>query len=447
MKPILPFFLLFACTSTPPKKVNEPVAPAPSKDVKELLQHSYYTGVFQNDRLKKSFPAVLDLVVRDSKDAEWELQGIFRIFVSESRVISSYFPQIFLRENEIKFAGKEQKIRVIGKGKWQEDEISGFVVVYGFGQGKLHLTRQEFVGESKKIFTTKSDTNSVAGDASKQSLETEKTGAPSTKTTIHVEKGYPDALPDFKLQHTPFPSYVFRQQVQKKNETELLTTSKNLLKQNLFEVNYEKLERSGIYYGILHHEHKNVFQYARIAFVADKELNKTVAVNTLFFYRPERKEFIVYHYNIEETPQSVIFTGRGETFLALDKWDKDIMTGVWYSKIHGRIGTIFFRREMFPRLALNAELVQAIGGRFVNLKYILNLKVENGVSQKPDVVFPSRISGTMLDTVEQKSHQITHGEYNFYRGVVTVSHDGGSVRYSVYDQESSLKIPSIEDDG
>lgn len=438
MKPILPLLLLLACTSTPIKKVSEPVASVPSNNVKKLLQHSYYLGFFQNDRVKKSFPAVLDLVVKDGKDSEWELHGVLRIFVSTTKVISSYFSRVILHENEIKFTGGEQKIRVVGKSEWRENEISCFVVIYGFGQGKLHLIQRDFVGNNAGSDVSSKAESLSSGPSKKKTL--------SAETSNPIEGRYPDALSDFKFQRTTFPRHIFHRQMQNKSEEGLLSTSKNLLKQNLFEVNYEKLETSGIYYGIVHHEHQNAFQYVRMTFVVDKEQNRTTAINTLFFSRPEHKEFIVYHYNIEETPQSVIFAGRGETFLAIDKWDKVSITGVWYSKTHGRIGSIFFMRERFPRLAVDAKLVQAIGGRFANIKYIFNLKIENGVSQKDDIVFPSRISGTMIDTVEQKNHQITHGEYNFYRGTVTVSHDSGSVRYSVHEQEPALKIPSIVDE-
>ena len=245
----------------------------------------------------------------------------------------------------------------------------------------------------------------------------------------------------FKLQRTEFPHRLFAEQGAVKVETGLLNTSKNLLQRNLFDVNYASIDRFGIYYGVLYHEQLEAFQYLRLAFVEDREMGTTTAISTLFFAEPQRKEFIVYRHHAGRdvmrgvTPLLLGNEGEGEAFLLLNRWDKRGIGGVWYSKVHGRIGKIFLMREHFPRLETNATLVPSLQGRRQGTRFGFELQVHNGVAQQTDKVFPAQISGTLSDAGQEKQYQITGGSYDFYRGIVELTYAGGSLRYSVYDKK------------
>jgi len=146
-------FLHSACvtpTVAPPQEaVTPPTTTKPAALIDaEDLHASHYVGIFQNDRLKKSFPAVMDLVVENGKDNLWQLKGMLRIYAPPEeenknyRVISSYYDRIALHNRELSFAVEQQRIRVVKKASWEEEKITAFVVVYGFGQGQLQLTKQ-----------------------------------------------------------------------------------------------------------------------------------------------------------------------------------------------------------------------------------------------------------------------------------------------------------------
>ena len=406
--------LLLSCTITKVSLSPQSTLPATTAAqpkpllATKVVHDNHYIGIFQNDRLKKSFPAIMDLVVKHGKGNHWELQGVLRIYAPPQdnenyRVISSYYDRIALDNEQLSFAVSQQKIRVVGKGKWQQDKITAFVVVYGFGQGQLHLQLQ-----ARNNFSLPP--------------------APQQR---------PLALPNFKLKRAKFPQHVFNQQGTVNTDTGLLHTSKNLLQRDLFDVNYASIDRFGIYYGVLYHEQLDAFQYVRLAFTEDREIGTTTAISTLFFAEPQHQEFIVYRHRVGRevmrgaTPLLLGAGDTGEAFLLLNRWDKRGISGVWYSKVHGRIGNVFLMRERFPRLATGAKLIPALQGQGQIQHFSYTLQVRSSVAEQIDVVFPAQISGTITDTTQEKNYQISNGNYDFYRGIVELNYEGGALHYSV----------------
>lgn len=417
-------FLHLSCV-TPTVAPQQEVLASPSTpkataliDAKDL-HASHYVGIFQNDRLKKSFPAVMDLVVKSGKDNTWQLKGVLRIYAPSAednknyRVISSYYDQISLHDRELNFAVEQQRIRVVKKASWEEEQITAFVVVYGFGQGQLHLSKQ----------------------------------ARTSFSLPQPPRARPLELADFKLPRAEFPQRVFAAQGAVQVETGLLNTSKKLLQRDLFDVNYASIERFGVYYGVLHHEQLDAFQYLRLVFVEDKESNMTTAISTLFFAEPQHKEFIVYRHHAgrevmrSATPLLLGDEDDSETLLLLNRWDKRGIGGIWYSKVYGRIGKIFLMRAHFPRLETKATLVPNLRGRRQGSQFGFELQVRNSIAQRIDTVFPAQISGTLSDTLQEKTYQITGGKYDFYRGLVELSYEGGSFSYSVFDKQYQQVSP------
>ncbi len=403
-------FLPLACVTTV-QQVEAPVSPVeplPLIDVQDL-HSSHYVGIFQNDRLKKSFPALLDLVVRSEEDGHQELAGVLRVYAAAQdkdapyRVISSYYDRIILHDKQLSFEQKKQQIRVVKKGRWDQDEIEAYVVVYGFGQGQLRLYRRARTDFSLPLPVAQR----------------------------------PLALPDFRLPHTEFPHQVFTEQLVEKSEAGLLNTSKNLLQKNLFDVSYASIDRFGVYYGVLHHERLHAFQYVRVAFLEDRESGTTTAVSTLFFGAPRDEEFIVYRHRVGRavmrgvTPLLLGNEGESEAFMLLNRWDRRGIGGVWYSKVYGRIGQIFLKRQKFPRLEVGAVLVPSLRGSRQRAQFGVELQVHNGVAQQAEVVFPARISGTLNDVAQEKVYQVTGGSYDFYRGLVSLDHEGGQFVFVV----------------
>lgn len=385
--------LLLSCATTKVVKV-QPVRP----DLSKLLINSRYVGFFDNDRLGKSFPVILDLVVRDGQDDSWQMQGVMQIYRDTENNRSAFYRQISLQSNKLTFLkSNNSDIRVVDGARWQEQSIEAFAVVYGFGQGRLSLQRQQLA-----------------------------------KLQLATASNYPLAIASFTSTYHPFPERLFIGQGKTDNP---LSRSKRLLQQDLLtNFNYNDFARLGVYYGILHHERHDAFQFIRLKFLADKISGKITAVVTLFFGDPQHKEFIVYHQNIVG---GRVIDGDGEMFVRVDSWDKTRLGGVWYSKKYGRIGKVFFTREQFPRLPQKAQLVPAVAGRRDDKRYLIDLQVENRLSSKDDVIFPAQITGTVVDKTDDRNYAVTEAGYNFYRGIVTVSGEFGSLQYSTFTKEVS----------
>ena len=253
---------------------------------------------------------------------------------------------------------------------------------------------------------------------------------------LHHNSG-PLALSNFKLKRARFPQRIFYQQAKINPETDLLHTSKHLLQSDLFDVNYASIDRFGIYYGILYHERLDAFQYMRLAFLEDREMGTTTAISTLFFAEPQTSRVYCLpsscwtRSNARCNPLLLGDGDTGETFLLLNEWGKHGIRGIWYSKVHGRIGNIYLRRERFPRLATGAKLIPALQGQGQTKHFSYTLQVHSNVAEQIDVVFPAQINGTIKDNLQEKNYQISSGNYDFYRGLVELNYEGGSLHYSV----------------
>lgn len=380
--------VLSSCATTQVVEV-QPVRP----DLNELLANSRYVGLFDNDRLGKTFPVIFDLVIRDGQDDDWQMQGVMQIYTEADNSRSAFYRQISLQGDKLTFVKSDNSdIRVVDGARWQQQSIDAFAVVYGFGQGRLLLQRQQLA-----------------------------------ELQLATVTNYPLAIDNFTSIYHPFPQQLFVGQGKTVNP---LSRSKRLLQQDLLaNFNYNDFARLGLYYGILHHERHDAFQFVRLRFLADKISGKVTSVVTLFFGDPQHKEFIVYHQNIVGAR---VIDGNGEMFIRVDSWDKARLGGVWYSKKYGRIGKVFFSREQFPRLSQKAQLVPAVAGRRDGKRYVIDLQVENRLSHKADVIFPAQITGTVIDKTDNRNYSITEAAYNFYRGIVTISGEFGSLGYSIF---------------
>lgn len=383
--------MLLSCATT---KVVEkkPI----KRDLNELLANSRYIGFFDNDRLNKTFPAVLDLVVRDGQGDDWQMQGVIQIYSGQHENRSAFYRQVSLKGERLTFLNSDNaNIRIVDGARWQEQSIEAFAVVYGFGQGRLLLRRQ-----------------------------------PLADLRLATATNYPLAVDNFTSTYHPFPESLFAEQGKGDDP---LSRSKRLLKQNLLtNFNYDNFARLGIYYGILHHERHDAFQFVRLKFLADKISGKISSVITLFFGEPQLKEFIVYQ---QPLVGMRLIDGDGEMFVRVDSWDKARFGGVWYSKRYGRIGRMFFRRGQFPRLPQKTQLIPALAGRRDGKRYLVDLKVENRLSQKTEVIFPALVTGTVIDKTDNRNYAITEAAYNFYHGIVTIAAEFGSFEYSIFTNE------------
>ena len=399
--------LVGACAS--PAKHTPVVAPVVVRSFPATIVDKHFIGVFQNDRSQKSLPVVLDLVPIGSSGAAWRMLAVLRIYTDTNKKISAHFPNVHLQGDKITFSKTaKQKIRIVGQGKLHKDgKMQFFAVVYGFGQGYVHLQRTPLQVSNHQLLGGK----------------------------------YPLAKATFTTNNQPFPQQAFAQQTKKhKDDAMLLANSKNLLASNLLTVDYEQQKKLGKFYGILHHERQNSFQYVRLVFENDGLHNEITAISTLFFSLPQQREFIVYRYAVSDktlrAAVPVIFAGKGENFLKIENWNEEKIEGIWYAKTHGRIGRVYFRRKNFPLLPENAALVQALTGHYANETLACEISVNNRLARNAEI-FPAKITGVVREIENDSSFLVTAGSYDFYLGVVRIVYGNKFMSYSLLDKNFS----------
>lgn len=422
------FLVLSACATTQPPRQQVSVLPVEQPvqqpSLAETMHDHHYVGWFHNDRRRKSYPTVLQIEPIQGDGKDWQLHAVLRIFtpdnsrsentdsisntVANDKIISSFYPDVQLRDGkQLIFTKGKQKITVVGKGKLQSDgSVNIFAVIYGFGQGELHLQRQ----------------------------------AISSYTLPNTSK-YPLALTKINMNYTKFPQQVFVQQQLPADNNKLLEDSKNILSSSLYGANYKLRTKLGVYYGVLHHEYHNRFQYLRLQLSGNDQQNTLTASNTLFFSLPQNREFIVYRYvnSISADKLPTVLSGRGDNFLKVNKWDSDKIEALWYSKSHGRIGRVYLQRNSFPQLPKEAKIISALAGNYSNANYSCNIKVNNKTAEDVSI-YPSAVHGVVRDISSRKNHLISFGRYDFYRGNVEITYNGKLMRYALQQTEFNPTI-------
>lgn len=425
------FLALSACaTQLPHVPVSMPVIAETPPSFAEAIHDQHYVGWFHNDRTQKSYPAVLQLeatqnydksntdgLSKGHTDASWQLHAVLRIFVPDNKVMSSFYPDVQLmqaRSNDALLFPKitAQKITIVGKGKLQHDGSAKlFAVIYGFGQGIIQLQRQAI-----------------------------------SSYALPTTSKYPLALTKINMNYTEFPRQAFIQQQQHlSSDTKLLEDAKNILSAGLYSIDYQLRTRLGVYYGVLHHEYHNHFQYVRLALAGGEQQDTLTTASTLFFSLPQGREFIVYRYANKITGENLptILSGQGDNFLKINKWDRNVVEALWYSKTHGRIGHVYLQRNSFPQLPKNAQVVSALAGNYSNTNFSCDIKVDNKVANDLSL-YPSAVHGVVRDLELRKNHLISSGRYDFYRDNVEIIYSGNLMRYGLQQEEF---IPTVVNTG
>ncbi|MDE3270237.1 MAG: hypothetical protein OYH77_08155 [Pseudomonadota bacterium] len=419
--PILQVLVPDAIIQQRPSTQEPTVEPPPS--FADMIRDQHYVGWFNNDRTRQSYPAILQLAPHqtDSQSTSAiQMHAVLRIFTANDMPLSAFYADVSLRtgkrsDDQLLFPqATRQKIKVVGAGQLGDDgQAQLFAVVYGFGQGMINLHRQAV-----------------------------------SSYALPTTSAYPQASAQIDGGYTQFPQQAFVQQQLPAVNTKLLEDSKNLLANDLFGFNHELRTRLGVYYGVLHHEYHNRFQYVRLAFTGDKsgKNNMLTTANTLFFSLPNKREFVVYRYSNQlqdDDALPTILAGEGDNFLKIKQWDRDKIEALWYSKVHGRIGNVYLQRDSFPQLPKQAQIVSALAGSYANADYACEVKIDNKIANDASL-YPSTVHGNVRDIKTRKNHLINAGRYDFYRGNVELLYGGKRMRYSLQQGEFAPTVEDVE---
>lgn len=187
---------------------------------------------------------------------------------------------------------------------------------------------------------------------------------------------------------------------------------------------------AGGLYGYLHHEATNLYQPVSLNLTYNPDSSTYGAVSALYFGLPSNNEFIAYRFdNFEKSDfaDRMVLDGPGEAFLVITASGSKGLSGVWYSKTHGRIGTVSFARDSMPPLVVDEKLLMHnLSGKYSGAYWQFELKVAANVSENSREFYPLRMFGSAREKGDsQKRRLIQDGTYDFYSGSVALRLDDG----------------------
>lgn len=196
---------------------------------------------------------------------------------------------------------------------------------------------------------------------------------------------------------------------------------------------------AGEFYGYLFNEVRGLYQPVSLKISATmtkepgmkKATPEVTGVVALYLGGPQSNEYVVYEFDpafYSSSAPYFIFDGPAPILIQVSQWNEDKIKGLWYSKEHGRIGSVEFLRGSFPPLS-SSRLVSKLSGSYVSFRRRLNLLAQSrGVATNEDA-YPLTIVGVSSRNAEKFNDYIVNkGMYDFYRGEIILSlKDGGFV--------------------
>lgn len=177
----------------------------------------------------------------------------------------------------------------------------------------------------------------------------------------------------------------------------------------------------GQYYGYLHHEALDAYQLVAL------NLKDRAGVATLYFGEGDSSEFVAYR--VQSTPAApLVLDGDGEMFLVLDAWQGPALTGTWYSKTFGRVGTVELQPDLVPDLGSDVERVDRVSGIYRGDGWQFELAASAGVSEAPGDYYPLKVFGWAQERLDHaRRRTINDGSYDFYTGTFAFRLDDGRI--------------------
>ena len=178
----------------------------------------------------------------------------------------------------------------------------------------------------------------------------------------------------------------------------------------------------GQYYGYLHHEARGGL-YQLVAL----NLKDHAGVATLYFGEGDSSEFVAFKLAPDEAAPTVL-DGGGDAFLVLDSWQGPYLTGTWYSKSFGRVGTVELEKDLVPQLSHAASTMGRLSGIYQGDAWRVELTAQPGVSERAGDYDPLKVYGWAQERLEHaRRRTIDTASFDFYTGVVAFHLDDGRI--------------------
>jgi hypothetical protein len=197
---------------------------------------------------------------------------------------------------------------------------------------------------------------------------------------------------------------------------------------------------SGEYKGYVHHEYLNAYQFGSVNLayfqIGGSSGLKISASAKLYFGDEASPEVIPYRfaetaYPNPLAPEQVVVLQNTDSdvdaVLQITSAEKDVIRGVWYSLIFGRVGTFEFRKTGLPPLPAGADVLGPISGDYESTNWDMEIKTALGVkppNSTSNPFFPNIFSGGVrMKNGLTKRLRILDGSYDFYTGRIGITRE------------------------
>ncbi len=206
----------------------------------------------------------------------------------------------------------------------------------------------------------------------------------------------------------------------------------------------------GTFYGYLHHELTDTYQLVALNLQVERALQAAAGnpvaaklqlsgVASAYFGEGDSSELIAYRFNplAWSGTGPLLLDGDGEVFVVIDDWDDARIVGTWYSKTHGRIGTMELQAKLVPALAAGLKSMHKLSHAYTGGDWDFDLAATANLSEQVTDFYPLKINGWAKEKGDQaRRRTIKDGSYDFYAGRVALRLDDGRIA-----------VGTIKDDG
>lgn len=204
----------------------------------------------------------------------------------------------------------------------------------------------------------------------------------------------------------------------------------------------------GSFFGYLHNETTGLYEPLRLNVVATNSSvnphNENVVhvsvTSVLYFGRGQSPDLLAQQYDrraLYVVPGFILSSDATDSFLQVTTWQRGLVTGVWYSREFGRVGTFqAVKSDRFPTLDARAATVPSVVGQFHGPSErsadgrefwdaTLLVPIQPRTSAKSLLLFQGNSRLTAAG-VAWPSIRITDGAYDFYSGALAWMVDAGN---------------------
>ena len=196
----------------------------------------------------------------------------------------------------------------------------------------------------------------------------------------------------------------------------------------------------GEYYGFLHHEQTNSFQLVALDLRTAQQMraattlvptgNRIEAIGTVYFGEGDSNEFITYHFKPVSWNQQIktplVLDGDSEALIVLDSVRNGRLSGIWYGKTYGRVGTVELQIGTVPPLPAGTHLIEKVSGHYKGKDSEFEVITTANLSEEADDFYPLKVVGWARDPEEKsRRRNIVDGSFDFYTNSYAFRLDDG----------------------